>query len=197
MKTKPDIQSRCIELRNQTTSEDDNQMRINGVAAVFESPTVLYEYEGIKYKEIIDRNALNNADFSKCCLKYNHTDTVPVLARTRNGSLKTSIKDYGLEFEARLFNTTVGKDVYTLIKEGGLDKCSFAFTIKRSEYDVKTHTRKILEIDKVFDISIVDNPAYESTSVEARSFFELQSQREKQTNDDVVRKRKLLIIATY
>ncbi len=197
MKIKPEIQSRCIELRNQTSNESDNQMRISGVAVVFESPTVLYEYNGVKYKEIIDRKALNNADFSKCCLKYNHTDIVPVLARTRNGSLKTSIKDHGLEFEAQLFNTTAGKDVYTLIKEGGLDKCSFAFTTKRSEYDVKTHTRKILEIDKVFDISIVDNPAYDDTSVEARSFFELQNQKEKQALENVVRKRKLLLIATY
>ena len=197
MKTKLEIQNRCIELRNQTTSEVDNEMRIKGTAVVFESPTVLYEYDGIEYKEIIDRGALNNADFSKCCLKYNHTDMVPVLARTKNGSLKTSIKDYGLDFEAQLFNTTAGKDVYTLIKEGGLDKCSFAFTVKRSEYDVKTHTRKILEIDKVFDISIVDNPAYELTSVEARSFFELQNQREKQTFDNVELKRKRLIMATY
>lgn len=84
MKIKPEIQSRCIELRNQTSNESDNQMRISGVAVVFESPTVLYEYNGVKYKEIIDRKALNNADFSKCCLKYNHTDIVPVLARTRN-----------------------------------------------------------------------------------------------------------------
>ena len=34
MKIKPEIQSRCIELRNQTSNESDNQMRISGVAVV-------------------------------------------------------------------------------------------------------------------------------------------------------------------
>ena len=192
MDNKHKIQNRYVELRNQATSEDDNKMTIKGIAVTFEKPTVLYKMDGIEYKEIIDRNALNNADFSKCCLKYNHTDTVPVLARTKNGSLKTNIKTFGLEFEARLFNTTTARDVYTLIKEGGLDKCSFAFTVKRSEYDTQTHTRKILEIDNVYDISIVDNPAYEETSVEARSFFEKERKKDNETL-----KRKRFIMATY
>ena len=174
-------------------------MVVEGTAAVFEKPTVLYEINGVEYKEVVDRHALDNADFSDCCLKYNHENAVPVLARTRNGSLKTNIDNVGLKYRAKLFNTTVARDVYTLVKEGGLTQCSFAFTVKRSEYDRITHTRRILEIDKVFDISIVDIPAYEDTNVEARSFFELENKKEVERlleSDALKRKRLELFLHT-
>ena len=82
-------------------------------------------------------------------------------------------------FRAKLFNTQAAKDVYTLVREGALDKCSFAFTIKEEEYDRKTRTRHIKKIDKLFDVAVVDIPAYDSTSVKARDFFELEREREK------------------
>ncbi len=127
-------------------------MILSGTATPFEKPTVLFEIDGVEYKEVIDRHALDNSDFSLCCLKYNHENSVPVLARTRNGSLKINIDDEGLKYRATLANTSVARDVYTLVKEGMLNQCSFAFTVKHSEYDKATHTRRILEIDKVFDI---------------------------------------------
>ena len=119
---------------------------------------------------------------------------MPILARTRNGSLKTEIDDYGLKFYANLFNTSVARDVYTIIKEGGLDKCSFAFTVKKDEYDKETHTRKILEIDKVFDISIVDIPAYDDTSVEARSLFALEREKELLESKEAEMRKRILLL---
>ena len=186
---KPIIEKRCVECRSLTVSDDENVMILSGLATPFEVPTVLYEIDGVEYKEVIDRHALDNSDFSLCCLKYNHENSVPVLARTRNGSLQTSIENEGLRYSAKLANTSVAKDVYTLVKEGILTQCSFAFTVKRSEYDKVTHTRRILEIDKVFDISIVDIPAYEDTNVEARSFFELESKKNRLESDKLKRKR--------
>ena len=194
---KLDIEKRSIEFRSENVNEKDGQMIVDGYGAVFDSPTVLFEADGVEYKEVIDRHALDNADFSLCCLKYNHENNVPVLARTRNGSLKTEIDNYGLKFSAILFNTTAARDVYTIIKEGGLDKCSFAFTVKSSEYDRLTHTRTILEIDKVFDISIVDIPAYDTTDVKARSFFEMEIEKERQELENEAEKRKRLILLSY
>lgn len=186
---KPIIEKRCVECRSLTVSDNENIMILSGLATPFEVPTVLYEIDGVEYKEVIDRHALDNSDFSLCCLKYNHENSVPVLARTRNGSLQTSIENEGLRYSAKLANTSVAKDVYTLVKEGILTQCSFAFTVERSEYDKVTHTRRILEIDKVFDISIVDIPAYEDTNVEARSFFELESKKNRLESDKLKRKR--------
>lgn len=181
---------RCVDLRSSSMPEADEKI-LNGTAVVFDKPTILYEYDGVEYKEIIDRHALDKADFSDCCLKYNHTDSVPILARCRGNSLTVKIEDEGLTFNAKLFDTTVARDVYNIIKEGGLDKCSFAFHINKSEYDMKTHTRKILEIDKVYDISIVDIPAYEDTEVQARSLVELDNEaKQKELDNETSIKRK-------
>ena len=79
--------------------------------------------------------------------------------------------------------------MFELVKQGGLDKCSFAFTIREESYDRKTRTRHIKKIDKLFDVAIVDIPAYDSTSVSARNFFELEREKEKL--------KKKLILKTY
>ena len=173
-------ETRSLTFNNESTEE----MVLEGYAAVFNQPTILYKVDGIEYKEMIDRNAFNNADFKDCCLKYNHKDEVPILARTRGNSLKLDVDNNGLKFRANLFNTTTARDVYTLVKAGGLDKCSFAFTIKEGgdSYDRETRTRTIHAIEKVWDCSIVDNPAYESTSVSARSvidFFDAEAEQER------------------
>ena len=184
MKKKKNSDLATIEVRNASleinTAEEENQneMILEGYASVVNRETTLYEIDGISYKEVIDREAFKNSDFSMCCMKYNHENSVPILARVRGGSLVLEADDYGLKFKAKLFNTSSARDVYTLVKEGGLDKCSFAFTVKNSEYNSETHTRRILEIDKVFDVSVVDIPAYEETSVQARSLFELERKKE-------------------
>lgn len=183
-----------VELRELTPIDDNNELRLTGLAAVYEKPTVLFECDGVEFKEVIERGAFDNADFSKCCLKYNHCDSIPVLARVRGGSLNLTVDDIGLRFDAKLFNTTVARDLYNLVKAGGIDKCSFAFTIKEDEYDRETRTRRIKAIDKVFDVSIVDIPAYDDTDVTARSkFLEAEAQKELQESlESDKRKRAIL-----
>ena len=135
-------------------------------------------------------------DFKDCCLKYNHSNNVPILARTRGGSLELILDDIGLRFKANLFNTQTSRDVYELVKQGGLDKCSFAFTIKEDSYERESRTRHIRKIDKLFDVAIVDIPAYDSTSVSARSFFELEREKEQKALERA-KLQKELILRTY
>lgn len=183
---------RQIDLRGLETPDNNNEMVVTGHACVFESPTVLWEYDGIEYKEVISRGAFDNCDMSKCCLKYNHSDNVPIMARVRGDSLKLEIDNIGLKFEARLFDTTVARDVYNLVKQGGLDKCSFAFTVDEEEYDQATHTRTIKKIGKLFDVSIVDIPAYDDTDVSARNFFMLENEKRQTLDREEQRKRAIL-----
>ena len=42
---------RTFEVRALDTGEEDKQYRVEGYAAVFDEETVLYEYDGIEYKE--------------------------------------------------------------------------------------------------------------------------------------------------
>ena len=187
------ILSSNLEVRS---NDEDNEMILEGYAATFDNPTCLYEYDGVKFNEVIDRGAFDEMDSKDCCLKYNHSDNVPILARTRGGSLELTVDNIGLRFKAKLFNTQTSRDVYELVKQGGLDKCSFAFTIKEDSYDRESRTRHIRKINRLFDVAIVDIPAYDSTSVSARSFFELEREKEQKALERV-KLQKELILRTY
>ncbi|MCD8025079.1 MAG: HK97 family phage prohead protease [Candidatus Gastranaerophilales bacterium] len=165
--------TRTIEIRETNFSQDEEQKKIlEGYAVVFDCPTVLFEADGIEYKEIIAKEAFNNADLKDVCLKYNHGDSMGILARTRNDSLQIIVDDYGLKFRAKLLDTPSANEVYTNVKNNLLDKCSFAFRCEEDSYNQETHTRTILKIKRVYDLSVVDIPAYDETNVEARSYFD-------------------------
>lgn len=153
-------EKRLVEIR----ALENEGMTVEGYAAVFDTVTNLGYM-----KEVIDRNAFEGADMSDIVMKYNHEDSILPMARTRGGSLQFNVDDHGLKIRANLPDTSVNKDIFTLIKEGVLSKMSFAFTVKNEEYDYETDTRKILAFDKIFDVSVVDVPAYESTEIYARS----------------------------
>lgn len=180
---------RVLDFKNQ--SEDD--LVIEGYAATFNQPTILYKIDGIEYKEVIAHGAFDEADMKDCCLKYNHSSGVPILARTRGGSLQLRTDDIGLFFRGNVFPTQTGKDVHMLVKGGALDKASFAFTIADGgdEYDRSTRTRTIKKVEKLWDVAIVDIPAYDSTSVYARSFFEAEAEKERREQADAARRAEL------
>lgn len=153
-------------------NESEKEMVIEGYAVVFNQVTDLGWC-----KEIIDRNAFNGADMKDCVLKYNHNDSFLILARTRNKSLELSIDDHGLKIKAKLIDTTNNRDVYKMIKEGLLDKMSFAFTVAERKCDYETDTRTVLRISKLYDVSVVDVPAYDTTEVYARSMEEYETEK--------------------
>ena len=175
----------------------EGEQVVEGYALVFNQETVLFEMGDVQYKEIIDRNALVGADLTDIPFKYNHSDNVMVMARTRNNTLKVTPDDHGLFIHAELANTTTGKDMYELIRRGDIDKMSFAFTVKEDSYDRETHTRKILKIEKLYDVSAVDLPAYDQTSISARSYFEAKAEIETKQKNEIEEKRKKLILLTY
>ncbi len=180
---------RMMEIRSAETESDD--LIVKGYAIVFDQPTMLYEHNGVKYYEVIERGALDGADLKDVPFKYNHSDSVMIMARTRNKTLELIPDDKGLFIRANLAKTTTGKDLYELIKRGDVDKMSFAFTVEEDEYDRETRARRIKKIAKLWDVSAVDTPAYETTSIYARSYF--LAEVEKETLDREKRRRELLL----
>ena len=180
-------------------SDDEAQGQIvEGYAAVFDQPAVIYEseYSGWKYIEKIDRNAFTNAKMNNVVFKYNHQDDALILARTSNNTLNLSVDNTGLKITADIIDTNMGQDIYKLIKRKDLTKMSFAFTVKddtvESDSDNKIYTRTINSFNEIFDVAVVDFPAYEGTSIEARD-QEYFKQLEKQIRDKERRKRLLLL----
>jgi HK97 family phage prohead protease len=179
-------ENRFVELR----ALEDGNMVLEGYALTFENPAT---HNG--YTEVIDRGALANTDMSDVCMKYNHEDTYMILARTRNNSLQLKVDDVGLWFRAELIDTTSNVDVYKSIQSRLIDKCSFAFTVDREEYDYDTDTRRILSIDKLFDVSVVDVPFYDDTLVVARSKDSFIKEKEqKQAQEVEFNKKKLNLL---
>lgn len=155
----------------------DEEMRASGYACMFNSPTVLYEYEGIEYKEIIDARAFDKCEMIDVVMNYNHAGK-PV-ARTKNGTLELTVDTIGLKINADLSGTEESRNLHEEIKGGYIDKMSFAFIVGQEEYDKATHTRRITGIKRLYDVAAVDIPAYDSTSISARSFFQAEAEKEK------------------
>lgn len=175
------------------STEDENKLIIRGTPVVFDTPTCLCEYEGIKYYEKIARGAFDNADMSDFIFNRNHELTP--YARNKNGSLNYSV-GAAFEIEAILDGTDERhRQLYGDIKAGRIDKMSFSFTIADYEYDTETRTRTILRVKKLYDVSAVTFPAYEQTSISARSFFEEEYKKEVRFLEQE-RRRKELIIKT-
>lgn len=187
---------RLAELRALDQDTDSKEMIVEGRAIVYDSPTVMYEIDGVKYYEVIARGALDGADLTDVPFKYNHSDSVMIMARTRNKTLELIPDDQGLLIRANLANTTAGRDLYELIRRGDIDKMSFAFTVLEASYNRDTRTRTISKFKRIWDVSAVDIPAYQNTSISARSFFEAEAERERKALENA-ELRKKLILRTY
>jgi phage prohead protease, HK97 family len=169
------------------------EMIVEGYAVRFNERTMLYELDGVQYFEVIERGALDTADISDVPMKYNHSDHVMIMARTRSKTLTLTRDDQGLFIQARLANTTAGRDLFELVRRGDIDKMSFAFTVEEDDYNRDTRTRSIKKIKKLWDVAAVDTPAYDTTSISARSFFEAEAEKERKALESAEWRRKLLL----
>jgi len=139
---------------------------LEGYAAKFNSDS--HDLGG--FIESIAPGAFNRALQEKQdvrCL-FNHDANV-VLGRYPR-TLSLSADAVGLHFMCTLPPTQAGKDVHALVSRGDVTQCSFAFKVPDGgdEWN-RTRTRRTLRDVNLFDVSAVVYPAYEDTSVSARS----------------------------
>lgn len=166
MPIKPDRQYRsCQEFR---AAEADNYI-VEGYASTFE-PYLMYEDGDTKYYERIDPHAFDVADMSDVIMQYDHAGRV--YARQSNGTLQLSTDEHGLKVRADLSKTEGSRALYEDIKSGMITRMSFAFTVAEDSYDRETHTRSVLRVKRLYDVSAVSIPANPGTEISARSYFE-------------------------
>lgn len=156
----------------------DSDFYVEGYATTFNQPYVLGKMDGVEYREIIDAHALDGADMSDVIMQYDHQGKV--LARQSNGTLIVQPDARGLFVAADLSKSNAAKDMYEEIQNGLVTKMSWAFIVDSDSYDSATHTRTILKISKVYDVSAVSIPANSSTDISARSYAEGRAEAEKQ-----------------
>jgi len=96
-------------------------------------------------------------------------DPSSLLARTRTGTLRLSEDRRGLAFELDVPDTTLGRDITALAERGDLGGGSFGFLVAPGGERWQGNLRTLTAVD-LREISVVHAwPAYEATSVAARS----------------------------
>ena len=179
-----DCQFRDFKLMKVETraSEDGvDELVVEGKACSFNDETILYSYGDYEAHEIVDASAFDNCDMSDVIFNYNHSGRV--YARTRNNTLSLEVKEDGLYMKAILRADDQGhKELYNDIKTGTIDKMSFAFIVNDSKWEFEEKDgkeidiRTILGISRLLDVSAVDIPAYDTTSISARNQFSAVSE---------------------
>ncbi len=145
-------------------SAEDGKDKIVGYALKFNrwSKTL-----GGWFKEKIDLKALENTDTSDCVLLINHDSNYPLGRVGRN--LTLTVDDIGLRFECEPPETSYAKDLLVNMRAGILNQCSFAFTVPEDGEEwvegEEMWERTILNIDRLYDVSVVTTPAYADTEV--------------------------------
>lgn len=172
-------EKRCYGGQNFRAADSGNGKIIEGHAAVFEQ---IADIDGVFF-EIIERGAFTDTDFYDVPLFVNHDCWQIPLARSRlnNGksSMSLTVDDTGLAVRACLDvdNNPAAKTLYASVERGDLDGMSFAFSVDNEEWlnlDSDMPTRRIKKIGKVFEVSAVNYPAY-NTDIHTRALNALEN----------------------
>lgn len=179
-------------------TEEDGEMRVSGYATVFNTPYVLWSYDGYTVREQIAPEAFDDCDMDDVIMQYDHEGRV--FARTSNDTLAVGTDQKGLRIDARLDGTELGRQVYEEIDGGYTTKMSFGFKVKEDKREVTEDRengtvdvlRTITKISKLYDVSAVSLPANDATSISARSYSEgvIEELKEEIRKAEEIRKQK-------
>lgn len=179
-------------------AEEDGEMRVSGYATVFNTPYVLWSYDGYTVREQIAPEAFDDCDMTDVIMQYDHEGRV--FARTSNDTLDVETDRKGLRIDARLDGTELGRQVYEEIDGGYTTKMSFGFKVKEDKREVTEDRengtvdvlRTITKISKLYDVSAVSLPANDATSISARSYSEgvIEELKEEIRKAEEIRKQK-------
>lgn len=150
-----------------------DEMIVRGYATTFNQPYLLWSDNEFQLWEQVDARAFDKTNIDDVIMQYDHEGRV--FARTKNDTLRLRSDEHGLQIEADLGGTTIGRQLYEEIKGGYTNKMSFGFTVrgdiweKRTENGVEISTRTITDIGRLYDVSAVSIPANDATEISARS----------------------------
>lgn len=95
----------------------------------------------------------------KVKMLWNHkSDAMPIGRYT-----KMEERDGGLYVEGKISDTTAGRDVMTLLKDGAIDSMSIGYIVKEADYN-DDGVRVIKDLD-LFEVSLVNFPMNEAAVI--------------------------------
>lgn len=182
MKNKKPLEQRSYtcEVRSEKR-EEGGSARIVGRPIVYDSRTDLGFFD-----EVIEKGALKDTDLTDVRFLVNHDISKIPLARSRrnndNSTMQLSPDDEGLQISAEIDveNNADARALNSAVERGDISGMSFMFSIDDEEWeDIESDhpLRRIKKIGSVVEVSAVTFPAYNSTSIQARSKEALESAR--------------------
>lgn len=165
--------TRAYDFEMRTEKNEEHGDHVVGMPIVFDSRTDLGLFD-----EMIDSHALDNTDLKDVRFLVNHDTSKIPLARSRNNNanstMQMEITEAGMNIRVDLDteNNSDARNLYSAIKRGDISGMSFAFLVDGEEWtDLESDhpTRTITSISRVLEVSAVTFPAYEATSISARS----------------------------
>jgi len=146
---------------------NDGSLKIGGYAATFNA-----EATGLNFREVIAPGAFTRALASQdpVFLLVNHDMEGIPLASTQSGTLSLRQDSTGLYMEATLDPANPkAQELSSAVRRGDMDKMSFAFTVSPDGQTKDAGLRTLTEIERLYEVSVVTLPAYDSTSVGMRT----------------------------
>lgn len=167
----PDFSTRSRRTQFRADPPRDGQpMVIEGYFVVFDQPYYVDDY----CEEYVDRHAFDDADMTDVRALIDH-DSRLVLGR-RNDTVQTlsfDIDDVGIYVKIQVNpDDTDAMSLRARVLRGDVDQASFGFTessVKYTDLPDGRCRRTILGISKLWEFTVCTFPAYEQTSVSART----------------------------
>lgn len=162
-------------------AEGEQDGIITGRPIVYNSRTNIGYFD-----EIIDSGALDGADMTDVRFLVNHDISNIPLARSRrnngNSTMQLTPDSDGLGIAANvdIENNAQARSLYSAVQRGDVTGMSFMFSVDEERWEnlESDHpTRHIVKIGSIVEVSAVTFPAYDSTSINARSSEALESAR--------------------
>lgn len=180
------MEHRMLKMKDARTREDGGKRYLEGYFAVFNEEYKVWD----GWSETIAPGAFARylAEGKDTKVLWNHDSNI-VLGSTGNGT--ASLR----EDETGLFGTVEinekdqdAVNAHARVDRGDVDGCSFGFDIARQEEwwdEAGIYHTRITEVDPLYEVSPCTFPAYEATSISARSGqkFEETRQRNKEAKE--------------
>lgn len=180
------MEHRMLKMKDARTRENGGKRYLEGYFAVFNEEYKVWD----GWSETIAPGAFARylAEGKDTKVLWNHDSNI-VLGSTGNGT--ASLR----EDETGLFGTVEinekdqdAVNAHARVDRGDVDGCSFGFDIARQEEwwdEAGIYHTRITEVDPLYEVSPCTFPAYEATSISARSGqkFEEARQRSKEAKE--------------
>lgn len=167
-----DRERRTITAPVEVRADGDAPTRLVGYAALFETPT---EIAGAFYERIAPGAFAEAVSQDDVRALFNH-DANFVLGRNTSGTLALAEDSRGLRYEIDPPDTQWARDLLVSVRRGDISQSSFAFAVTEDAWEYPSQALPIRTIvrARLFDVSPVTYPAYEATTVSARSLVAAQ-----------------------